>query len=100
MHQSLDHNVNELEYQPSTHCYFIYQAELYKKGPFLVLPSSIAKNSSASNAKMIFEILWGVLEGRTMVPGHPGPVWKILFELGADEFLAMLEGKTRKGPFL
>ena len=29
------------------------------------MPSSLARNSSAPNAKRIFEILWGILEGRT-----------------------------------
>ena len=29
----------------------------------------------------------------------PHRISKILFAFGADEFLAMLEGKTRKGPF-
>ena len=39
-----------------------YQIEPYKKGPFLVLPFSIARNSLAPNAKRIFEILWGIVE--------------------------------------
>ena len=30
------------------------------------MPSSITRNSLASNAKRIFEILWGILEGRTI----------------------------------
>ena len=42
-----------------------YQIEPYKKGPFLVLPSSIARNSSAPNAKRIFQIHRGILEGCT-----------------------------------
>ena len=29
----------------------------------------------------------------------PHRISKILFAFGADEFLTMLEGKTRKGPF-
>ena len=29
----------------------------------------------------------------------PHRIWKILFALGADEFLAMQEGKIREGPF-
>ena len=33
-----------------------------KNGPFLMLPSSIARKSSATEAKRIFEILWGILE--------------------------------------
>ena len=36
-----------------------------KNGASLILPSSIVRNSSAPNAKIIFEILWGILEGRT-----------------------------------
>ena len=42
-----------------------YQIEPYKKGPSLVLPSSIARNSSAPNAKGIFQIHRGILEGCT-----------------------------------
>ena len=42
-----------------------YQIEPLKNGASLILPSSIARNSSAPNAKRIFEILWGILEGRT-----------------------------------
>jgi hypothetical protein len=42
-----------------------YQIEPYKKGPFLVLPSSIARNSSVPNAKRIFQIHQGILEGCT-----------------------------------
>ena len=42
-----------------------YQIEPYKKGPFLVLPSSVARNSSAPNAKRIFQIHRGILEGCT-----------------------------------
>ena len=30
----------------------------------------------------------------------PHRISKILFVLGADEFLAMMEGKIREGPFL
>ena len=36
-----------------------------KNGASLILPSCTARNSSAPNAKRIFEILWGILEGRT-----------------------------------
>ena len=36
-----------------------------KNGVTLILPSSISRNSSAHNAKRIFEILWGILKGRT-----------------------------------
>ena len=39
-----------------------YQIEPLKNGASLILPSSIARNSSAPNAKRIFEILWGILE--------------------------------------
>ena len=42
-----------------------YQIEPLKNGVTLILPSSVAKNSAAPNAKRIFEILWGILEGRT-----------------------------------
>ena len=46
------------------HCYFT-RLNLKKNGAFLILLSSIARNSSAPNEKIIFEILWGILEGRT-----------------------------------
>ena len=39
-----------------------YQIEPLKNGASLILPSSIARNSSAPEAKRIFEILWGILE--------------------------------------
>ena len=42
-----------------------YWIKPLKNGPSLILPSSIARNSSAPNAKRIFQILWGILEGRT-----------------------------------
>ena len=42
-----------------------YKIEPYKKGPFLILLSSIARNSSAPNENRIFQILWGILEGQT-----------------------------------
>ena len=35
----------------------LYQIEPYKNGVTLILPSSIARNSLAPNAKRIFEIL-------------------------------------------
>ena len=35
------------------HCFF-YQIEPLKNGPFLILPSSIAKKSSAPEAKIFF----------------------------------------------
>ena len=40
-----------------------YQIETLKNGVTLILPSSIARNSSAPNAKIIFEILRGILGG-------------------------------------
>jgi hypothetical protein len=46
-----------------------YQIEPYKKGPLLVVPSSIARNSSALNEKRIFQIHRGILEGCTNVQG-------------------------------
>ena len=49
----------------STFSLLFYQIEPLKNGVSLILPSSIARNSSAPNAKRIFEILWGILEGRT-----------------------------------
>ena len=54
-----------------------YQIEPYKKGPFLVLPSSIARNSLAPNGKKIFRSTEGFL--RAALAGHdpPGPLWKI-----------------------
>ena len=42
-----------------------YQIEPLKDGVTPILPSSISRNSSAPNAKRIFEILWGILEGST-----------------------------------
>ena len=42
-----------------------YRIEPLKNGPSLILRSSIARNSSAPNAKRIFQILWGIREGRT-----------------------------------
>ena len=42
-----------------------YQIEPLKNGASPILPPSIARNSSAPNAKIIFEILWGILEGHT-----------------------------------
>ena len=46
-----------------SHCYFT-KLNLKKNGASLILPSCTARNSSAPNAKIIFEILWGILEGR------------------------------------
>ena len=49
----------------------------------LVLPSSIARNLSAPNSKRIFQILWGILEGRTNSarPSRPclknGTFWSV-----------------------
>ena len=42
-----------------------YQIKPLKNGASLISPSSITRNLSAPNAKIIFEILWGILEGRT-----------------------------------
>ena len=53
-----------------------YKIESLKNGPSLILPSSIARNSSAPNAKRIFQILWGVLEGRTNSAWPSGPCLK------------------------
>ena len=53
---------NNLHLHPTL---LFYQIEPLKNGVTLILPSSIARNSSAPNAKRIFEILWGILEGRT-----------------------------------
>ena len=39
-----------------------YQIKPLKNGASLILPSSIARNSSAPNAKRFFEILWGIFE--------------------------------------
>ena len=50
---------------PNVDTLLCYRIEPYKKGPFLVLPSSIARNSSAPNAKRIFQIHQGILEGCT-----------------------------------
>ena len=47
-----------------------YQIESLKNGASPILPSSIARYSSARNVKRIFEILWGILEGRTN-SAHP-----------------------------
>ena len=52
-----------------------YQIEPYKNKPFLVLPSSIARNSSAPNAKRIFQIHRGILEGCT---NRARPSWPSL----------------------
>ena len=45
-----------------SHCYFT-RLNPIKKGPFLVLPSSIGRNSSAPNAKIFFQIHREILEG-------------------------------------
>ena len=56
------------------------QIEPLKNGALLILPSSIARNSSAPNAKMIFEIPWGILEGCTNSawPSEKLPKWHFL----------------------
>ena len=50
-----------------------YRIEPLKNGPSLILPSSIARNSSAPNAKRIFQIHRGILEGCTnrVQPSRP-----------------------------
>ena len=60
-----------------------YQIEPYKKGPFLVLPSSIARNLSAPNAKRFFQIHRGIIEGctnraRPSWPSEKLPKWHFL----------------------
>ena len=57
----------------TTHCYFAILK--HKKEPSLILPSSTARDSSAPKAKIIFEILWGILEGRTI---KAQPTWPLL----------------------
>ena len=52
-------------YEQCHHTLLFYQIEPLKNGASLIFPSSITRNSSAPNAKRIFEILWGILEGRT-----------------------------------
>ena len=52
-------------FQVMQHTLLFYRIEPLKNGPSLILPFSIARNSSATNAKRIFQILWGILEGRT-----------------------------------
>ena len=54
-----------------------YQIEPYRKGLFLFLPSSIARNSSAPNEKEFLKSCEGFLRAALTVHGHPGPVWKI-----------------------
>ena len=107
-----------------------YRIEPLKNGPSLILPSSIARNSSAPNAKRIFQILRGILEGcinsarchfltlskkclrlcpnpskclskriNWIISRIPHRISKILFALGADEFLAVQESKIREAPF-
>ena len=50
----------------SMHCALLfYHIEPLEKGPFLVLPSSIARNSSERKTKRIFEIQRGILEDPT-----------------------------------
>ena len=74
-----------------------YQIEPLKNGASLILPSSIAKNSLALNAKTIFEIL--ILEGRTNSARPSRPCLKNCQNGTSYEFLAMLEGKIREAPF-
>ena len=55
--------ISAFQVRPNT--LLFYQIETLKNGPSLILPSSIARKSSAPEAKRIFEILWGILEGCT-----------------------------------
>ena len=59
-------------YKPFTlHCYFT-RLNFKKNGVTQILPSSVASNSLVPKTKIFFEILWGILEGRTN-----SPFWKI-----------------------
>ena len=58
-----------------------------KKWGSLILPSSIARNSSHPIQKEFLKSCEGFLRAALIVYGHPGPVWK-----GSYESLAMLEG--------
>ena len=60
--RSLSNPATQIDFQFTL---LFYQIEPSKNGASPILPSSIARNSSAPNAKRIFEILWGILEGRT-----------------------------------
>ena len=53
-----------------------YQIEPLKNGATLIFPSSITKTSSAPNTKIIFEFLWGILEGRTIRAQPSQPILK------------------------
>ena len=64
-----------------------YQIEPLKNGVNLILPSSIARNSSHPIQKEFLKSCEGFLRAALIVYGHPGPVWK-----GSYESLAMLEG--------
>ena len=53
-----------------------YQIESSKNGVTLILPSGIARNSSAPHAKRIFEILLRIFEGCTISPWPSRPCLK------------------------
>ena len=50
-----------------------YQIQPLKNGASLNLPSSIARNSSAPNAKRILKSCEGFLRAALSVHGHPDP---------------------------
>ena len=92
-----------------------YQIEPYKKGPFLVLLSSIGRNSSVPNAKRIFEILWGIHEGRinSARPSRPclkncqngtfwsvHGIWNFLGQMTSFEVLLKCHALTLSQKFL
>ena len=52
------------------------QIKPLKNGASLILPSSVARNSSGPNEKRIFEILWRILEGR--INSSAQPSWPCL----------------------
>ena len=54
--------------------FMFYVPTLLKNGASLILPSGIARNSLAPNAKRIFESCEGFLRAALTVHGHPGPV--------------------------
>ena len=51
------------------HCFFT-RLNLKKNGPSLILPFSVARKLLAPEARRIFEILSGILEGRTNSARH------------------------------
>ena len=67
----------------------------------MVASNSINLPSSIFN--LILEFLLPNRDGRALLvrPSRiPHRISKIIFALGADKFLAMLEGKTREAPFI